>query len=290
MPGADGPYPLPSDAEEAARLETQYLLLKFCFDGQFTFAPVNLVDGDKVLDCGCGSGVSLHAFTRLRLKGLWTLDLARSFASSTGVSFTGIDINPSMFPTDIPPSVSFDVHSVLSLPSSWTSRFTLINQRFLIGGLTVFQWPVALRELYRVLKPGGWVQLMESSMGCEPEEDGVERTRAERLICALLTKRGCLVSDRFATIESMLSDAGFRDIRVVEKVYSDVQWTAEQREANRALFLSVMRGIEPAVLREGLESEEGYEQLMHETQRDKNLGMTGGIGKVIVFCAQKLDV
>lgn len=274
MPRAGGPYPLPSDAEEAARLETQYLLLKFCFDRQFTFAPVNLVDGDKVLDCGCGSG-------------LWTLDLARSFASSSGVLFTGIDINPSMFPTNIPPSVSFDVDSVLSLPSSWSSRFTLINQRFLVGGLTVSQWPTALRELYRVLKPGGWVQLMESSMGCE-SEDGVERTRAERLISTLLAKRRCLVSDRFATIESMLSDAGFRDIRVIEKVYSDVQWTTEQREANRALFLNVMRGIEPAVLREGLESEEGYEQLMHETQRDKSLGMTGGIGKVVVFCAQKL--
>ncbi|KAF9058990.1 hypothetical protein BDP27DRAFT_1143624, partial [Rhodocollybia butyracea] len=75
---------------------------------------------------------------------------------------TGIDISQCLFPTQPPQNITFAVHTVTNLPESWSNRFKLANQRLLIGALTSDQWGTALRELYRVLKPGGWIQLLES--------------------------------------------------------------------------------------------------------------------------------
>ncbi|KAH9841078.1 uncharacterized protein C8Q71DRAFT_743255 [Rhodofomes roseus] len=42
-----------------------------------------------------------------------------------------------------------------------TGRFKLVHQRLLIAALRSWEWTVALREIFRVLQPGGWVQLGE---------------------------------------------------------------------------------------------------------------------------------
>ncbi|KAF9063312.1 hypothetical protein BDP27DRAFT_1335310 [Rhodocollybia butyracea] len=136
-------YILPSTEDEQERLDFQSsYLTKVACEGQLIIAPTTLDSGDEVLESATGTGI-------------WLLDLARNVHPN--VSLTGIDINQRLLPTEHPRNVSFAVHTVTNLPETWTSRFKLVNQRLVNGALTSEQWGMALGELYRVLKPGGWI-------------------------------------------------------------------------------------------------------------------------------------
>ncbi|KAK7956865.1 uncharacterized protein PG986_006087, partial [Apiospora aurea] len=41
------------------------------------------------------------------------------------------------------------------------NTFDLVHSRLLAGGINAGRWPSYLRDLYRVLVPGGWVQMVE---------------------------------------------------------------------------------------------------------------------------------
>lgn len=78
--------------------------------------------------------------------------------------FTGIDMCP-VFPTDIrPPNVKFQYGNVMERLPFDDNTFDLINMRFFILALKKEDWDVVLPELHRILKPGGVLQSLESSM------------------------------------------------------------------------------------------------------------------------------
>jgi hypothetical protein len=150
--------------------------------------------------------------------GVWLFDLAPRIPSS--ISLTGIDVQSDLWsppPSLISnhPNVSFRLNSVLSLPREWTSTFTLINQRLLISGLKRSEWPIAISEIYRVTKPGGWVQLTEcGSFG--PVEGGGKSARLEEAVRKWYDKAG-LWWDIGKNLPSLLQEAGFEDVRVIER-------------------------------------------------------------------------
>ncbi|KAJ6502255.1 S-adenosyl-L-methionine-dependent methyltransferase [Mycena sanguinolenta] len=146
FPGAK--YALPHDDLERQRLLLQHNNLRSLFDNKILLAPVNLGQDDKVLDIGTGPG-------------LWIMDLATSVDFS--VPMIGVDIEPRLFPASPPKNIEFRVESVTNLPSEWTNMFSLVHQRLLILALQVPQWPQAIKEIFRVLRPGGWVQFAEGT-------------------------------------------------------------------------------------------------------------------------------
>ncbi|EJD54146.1 S-adenosyl-L-methionine-dependent methyltransferase [Auricularia subglabra TFB-10046 SS5] len=141
-------YILPADTEEGRRLNEQHEVIKHSAGGKLVAVPVQLGDGDKVMDSATGTGV-------------WLLELASR--SPAGASFYGIDISTHLFPapSSTPTNVAFSKHSVFALPESFTSSFTLVNQRLVSVAFRTEEWAQALREYYRVVRPGGWVQLCE---------------------------------------------------------------------------------------------------------------------------------
>ncbi|KAF9070011.1 S-adenosyl-L-methionine-dependent methyltransferase [Rhodocollybia butyracea] len=156
---------------------------------------ISLDPGDEILESATGTGI-------------WLLDLAREVHPS--VSLTGIDISQRLFPTQHPQNVTFAVHSVTDLPESWSNKFKLINQRLLCGALTPEQWGTVLEELYRVLKPGGWIQLLETG----PEatiSGGPMRPYMDALTTASINKG--LALDLNRTLGRRLKDAGFVSIQ-----------------------------------------------------------------------------
>jgi SAM-dependent methyltransferase len=40
-------------------------------------------------------------------------------------------------------------------------QFDYVHQRLLVAGIPTVQWPEVIRELIRVTRPGGWVELLE---------------------------------------------------------------------------------------------------------------------------------
>lgn len=90
--------------------------------------------------------------------------MAKEFPNAT---VYGIDINPELFPNirePVPSNCLFTQSNLLNRLSFPDKYFDFVFQRFLYLGLTVDDWPIALKELRRVMKPGAWIELFEPCM------------------------------------------------------------------------------------------------------------------------------
>jgi ubiquinone/menaquinone biosynthesis C-methylase UbiE len=143
-------YPLTQNSyEEQDRLVAQHYLLRTAFHGNDYMATVMtplLQQGCVVLDMGCGSGT-------------WTMELATAYPAS---HFIGLD-QLALFPKDIKPkNCHFATCDLTSLPLSIPdASVDYIFQRDLNWALLASQWSALIKEYMRILKPGGWIELME---------------------------------------------------------------------------------------------------------------------------------
>lgn len=117
---------------------------------------LDLERGITVLDAGCGSG-------------RWLLDMAQDYPNST---FVGVDQEEVSPMSDVPSNCNFMRGNILNLPFA-DNTFDFTFQRLLLFAFTPAEWEIAVSELVRVTKPGGWVELFEASPQLErapPEE------------------------------------------------------------------------------------------------------------------------
>ncbi|ORZ11802.1 S-adenosyl-L-methionine-dependent methyltransferase [Absidia repens] len=225
----DSIYWLPNDAAENDRLVGQHFAIKSLFDGNnFNRKALEYVSMDdstsRVLDCGCGPGT-------------WITDIANEYPNC---QFTGVDISD-VFPKEgLPPNVHFEVGSVLERLPYDDNTFDFINLRFLILALRNDEWSIALKELYRVLKPGGVIESMECgqlSRGREFIDDLAQR------VVLFMKSRG---QDPHIPlrIPSLLNDAGFE---VVETKVKDI-YLGKSDSTNRAFLwdvINIYKSIKP---------------------------------------------
>ncbi|KAI9366414.1 S-adenosyl-L-methionine-dependent methyltransferase [Pilaira anomala] len=141
-------YVLPHDTDECGRLEKQHRVFKFLLQRNFS-APIRaqLKEGITVLDSGCGPGS-------------WTIDMAKEFPNS---KFHGVDIS-NFFPETKPDNCEFVIGNLTETLPYEDNTFDYIHQRLLILGLTNGSWDKALKELLRVLKPGGYIEIAEPNL------------------------------------------------------------------------------------------------------------------------------
>uniref|UniRef100_A0A1D1YLI9 Demethylmenaquinone methyltransferase n=1 Tax=Anthurium amnicola TaxID=1678845 RepID=A0A1D1YLI9_9ARAE len=141
-------YNLPIDDAEVDRLHLQHYTYRYYY-GSNCSAPVEemLKQGRaRVLDVGCGAAT-------------WLLEMATEYPTCF---FTGIDISP-MFPAEIKPkNVHFIQRNAIDGLPFPDGTFDFVFMRMMYLSFTADQWEnVIVRELSRVLKPGGWIELME---------------------------------------------------------------------------------------------------------------------------------
>ncbi|KAK0202650.1 hypothetical protein DFS33DRAFT_918099 [Desarmillaria ectypa] len=206
-------YILPSDALERRRLDLQHSLLRpaLC-DGKSVLAPIILKPSDKALDSGTGSSKCrvrncIRPFPILNSKGAWALSPAEEVPAS--VSINAFDIQSNIFPESFPSNIHFSLHSVTNLPGEWSNTYSLVNQRVLFGALTESQWNAALLETFRVLAPGGWVQLVE---GNSPSRSIGEYSEKIRNLFLELFAYKELVPDVAKRLPDMLTQHGFVNV------------------------------------------------------------------------------
>ncbi|KAJ3028658.1 hypothetical protein HDV00_010105, partial [Rhizophlyctis rosea] len=140
-------YVLPNDDEEMDRLTMQHYCIRQLFQSNFS-APVAgvLRSGGKVLDLGCGSGI-------------WGMEVGSDFPKST---ITGLDISPVQPSTIKPKNVTFLEGDITSLPLPFgDNTFAFVHMRLLVAGLRKEFYPVLIDEMVRILRPGGYIELME---------------------------------------------------------------------------------------------------------------------------------
>ncbi|EAQ88176.1 hypothetical protein CHGG_04795 [Chaetomium globosum CBS 148.51] len=100
----------------------------------------------RILECGSGSGA-------------WAMEVAEQYPecevgeiTPVGVALVllviGIDVYPYPVPEDIPPNLDFQVDD-------------LNSPRMMAGGIHANRWMNYLSDILRVLRPGGWCQMVE---------------------------------------------------------------------------------------------------------------------------------
>ncbi|CAO3673606.1 unnamed protein product [Rhizopus stolonifer] len=144
-------YWLPNDEEEMDRLIGQHFALKTLLGGnlpQEAYDHVNLEKGARILDLGCGPGT-------------WIMDMATDHPNS---EFIGIDMCD-VFPNNIrPANVRFQIANVVERLPFEDNTFDIVNFTLFILALKKNQWIPVLKEIERVIKPGGLILSREVSM------------------------------------------------------------------------------------------------------------------------------
>ncbi|RIA80734.1 S-adenosyl-L-methionine-dependent methyltransferase [Glomus cerebriforme] len=170
-------YPLPNDDEEVNRLQSQHYLYRYAWGGNFSSPIEELLCNSNgnvtILDVGCGPATFL-------------LEMASDYPQ---VNFIGIDVCP-IFPLHIKPSnIRFIQMNVINnnglcqLPFD-DDTFDFIYLRSMGLSFKENQWSNLLMELCRIMKSGGWIELMECDL--QFQNEGEISTKLNKSIFSLL--------------------------------------------------------------------------------------------------------
>ncbi|OKL57734.1 hypothetical protein UA08_07234 [Talaromyces atroroseus] len=145
-------YPGDRTVAAASRLRAQHNVSKAALGG-LVLAPIDLKTPRlRILDCGTADGY-------------WLYDLSKEVDSSS--TLVGTDI--ASFPSNsfvMPDNMTLFIQSYKdSWPASWQSSFDIVHMRFCVAGLAdPAEAEMAVDRLINLVKPGGWIQLVDSTL------------------------------------------------------------------------------------------------------------------------------
>ncbi|KAG2203035.1 hypothetical protein INT47_013251 [Mucor saturninus] len=190
-------YILPNDDDEADRVHQQHWLLRYALQGNFS-SPVKkqLEEGINVLDSGCGPAT-------------WTFEMGETYPRS---KIYGIDAS-CVFPENImPPNVEFVIGNIAKEIPYEDNFFGFVHQRLLILGLTDTDWTNTLAQLFRVLKPGGYIECNEACIQ-ELLTVGPNMKALQNAFMGMMVARQ-IPFLAASELEERLKKAGFVDVQV----------------------------------------------------------------------------
>ncbi|RCH92658.1 hypothetical protein CU097_012808 [Rhizopus azygosporus] len=144
----DSSYWLPMDENERQRLTGQHVAIKELYEGNVLSSVKSNLDlqgGISILDVGCGPGV-------------WSMDMSLDYPNCTYHACDIVDITNKRLRMK---NFTFKKGDVLKGLPYEDNTFDFVHMRLLTGSLCVDQWPIAIKELIRVTRPGGIIQLTE---------------------------------------------------------------------------------------------------------------------------------
>lgn len=182
--------------KEDYRLLDQHFMTKIILNTLCKTPIIKLIEEKneyefEVLDAGCGNCA-------------WSLSMAKEFPK---IKIYGIDIIDN-FPKDIKPiNCSFIKENLFIYTEKYNSKkFDYIFQRYMSMYLKEEQWKILIKNYYNMLKPGGFIEIVESNiissnMGPDTQDF------ANQLVFALQARK---INPYINTkIESFLVSAGF---------------------------------------------------------------------------------
>lgn len=138
----DVPYLLPKDISEINRLEFQHFALRAALKGNY-LAP--LKDPRQILDIGSGTGV-------------WGREICREFPEA---AVYNIDLEATQNGT--PVNYHFVSHNILEGLPFPNNSFDFVHQRLLLWAIPAKAWPPLIKEMVRVVRPGGNIEIVEGN-------------------------------------------------------------------------------------------------------------------------------
>jgi ubiquinone/menaquinone biosynthesis C-methylase UbiE len=144
------PYALPKDAQEVNRLDFQHYIYRHVLRGNFL---VPLSQPSAILDVACGTGV-------------WGKEMAQQFPNTRIVGFDLEDIKAS---GPLPHNYEFVRGNLLNGLPFADNSFDCVHQRLVLASAVPFsRWMDVFKELLRVVRPGGWLELPEVGVEVNP--------------------------------------------------------------------------------------------------------------------------
>ncbi|KAH8826791.1 S-adenosyl-L-methionine-dependent methyltransferase [Flagelloscypha sp. PMI_526] len=258
---ANDTYILPADAEELERLERTHKLLMHAYR-QPILGGYSPTQGDRIVDSGTGTGS-------------WPIEVANT--AHPQVELFAFDISSRLFPAGAPADrIHFRTQSILDAPpAEWLSSFNLVHQRLLGGGLLAKDWPIALSNIHKMLKPGSYVQLGEFGR----MNGGPAIKCFSFLFDSLFSARGLLRS-AMAEIPTMLIQAGFSD---VQRHPTFLRWgrSADNAEMMKQALMALIDGMKIPILKSGgfgvVKTEADFDELVKEIQAEYETMDDGGM-------------
>jgi len=257
------PNPLPKDTGEINRLDFQHFLLRTGFRGNYA-APLD--HPRDILDVGCGSG-------------RWAMELAAHFPQARVV---GLDVVPP--PADDsrtfgngldqrPPNYTFTPGNVLEGLPFPDNSFDFVHQRLLITAIPAERWPAVIRELARVTRPGGWVELAECGV---PEHAGPGLTGLWGTWIELCAKRNVDFTMGH-TIGQLLSDGGLAHVQRHHLYFPMGAWGGHVGRMSATDCLAVGQALRAGVTAAGILPPADYDKLYALTQTELSAPKGHGI-------------
>ncbi|KAF2973068.1 hypothetical protein GQX73_g500 [Xylaria multiplex] len=192
-------YPL-ENSNESTRLQNQHEVIKDAMGG-LILAPIDLKSSPlRILDSGTADGT-------------WIRDFAASVAPVQH-NLYGTDLNPAEFPSDVPPGTVYQAQDVNQpWPQDWEGTFDLVHQRLVLVAAGPKQKD-ALLSLCGLVKPGGWIQLIEATNKL-PDGCGPNMVAFVDLMKAIFVNLGADL-DLAERMPEWLKEAGFVDVNFVD--------------------------------------------------------------------------
>ncbi|KAI8976936.1 S-adenosyl-L-methionine-dependent methyltransferase [Pilobolus umbonatus] len=269
----DVEYILPNDNDEAERLHLQHRALKLVFEGNYR-APIKdlLEEGIQVIDAGCGPAA-------------WTFDMAMEYPNS---KFTGIDISFVFLDTERPDNVDLINANITKQLPFEDNSIDYYHQRLLVAGLNRCGIEAALKEAYRILKPGGYIELGEPNIGAY-EKSGPTMASISKKMSDMLVTRG-MIPDLINHQEEFLTEAGFTNIHL-EKKLIPINHSGKVGELWWEDSVESMRSFRPvmAMANESFNDPEVFDQFI-KTMGDECIECGALIAFGVAYAQKPLDV
>jgi ubiquinone/menaquinone biosynthesis C-methylase UbiE len=237
------PYALPKDGQEINRLDFQHFLLRQALAGNY-LAPIGLFP-TRILDVGCGTG-------------RWGREMARQFPLTTVIGLDLEEMATSQHPSGTL-NYQFARGNVLEPLPFPDDDFDFVHQRLLVAAIPAQRWPEIIRELARVTRHNGWIELVEC---------GVEVVRLGPLTRQFFSwgieasaSRG-LDARVIPQLGDYLREAGLRDVRARAVDIPIGEWGGRVGVMMKENLLSAFSSLKTLYTQRG--SEDDFASLMQE--------------------------
>lgn len=247
---SDVPYALPKDGGEIQRLDFQHFLLKYGLQANF-LAPIN--QPMSILDVGCGTG-------------RWAMEVAQQFPRAKVV---GVDMVPTEKFTSgyglvrQPDNYQFVKGNVLEGLPFPDGSFTFVHQRLLVAAVPKERWPSVIRELVRVTRVGGWVEVAEC--GQAQDDPANPYPQLWDTWIAFCRTRGIDFTIG-STIGDMLTQARLQQVQQHEVLFPMGKWGGRVGVMSGEDCLAVGRALGVGVVAAGIKTQEQYDALLAATE------------------------
>ncbi len=272
------PYVLPKDKEEGDRLDIQHHLFKLAAGGLY-LAPLHTIRLQNILDVACGTGI-------------WGREMAQAFPNARVIGF---DIDRSLPERAIellgpagqfPPNFRFQVADALQPFPFADGEFEFVHARLISPFVPIARWLDVVREMLRVLKRGGYLEIVEYETLAQSPSPAFNRLGSA--FVRLLDQRG-LYAGVGDMLPSLLAQAGASHIQQRKFVLGQGKSESETKRQQRLLaadMLAAQAHIRPIFTKLGFFSEAEFDALDQQSRWE--LPQLGVVWPVVFCYGQKL--